>query len=68
MSHHLARSSSGYDRSIDAQAAAAWALDELVVIGSRGRSAVRGMFLGSVSQRLLRDSACPVASAHARTV
>jgi nucleotide-binding universal stress UspA family protein len=40
---------------------------QLVVIGTRGRSAVRGMLLGSVSQRLLRDSACPVAIVRTRT-
>jgi nucleotide-binding universal stress UspA family protein len=39
---------------------------QLVAVGSRGRSALRGMLLGSVSQRLLRDSACPVAVVHSR--
>jgi len=37
---------------------------QLLVVGSRGRGALRGMLLGSVSQHLLRHSACDVAVVH----
>lgn len=34
---------------------------DLVVMGSRGLGSVRGRLLGSVSQRVMRSAACPVA-------
>lgn len=34
---------------------------DLVVMGSRGMGSVRGRLLGSVSQRVMRSAACPVA-------
>jgi nucleotide-binding universal stress UspA family protein len=37
---------------------------QLLVVGSRGRGAVRGLLLGSVSQHLLRHSACSVVVVH----
>jgi nucleotide-binding universal stress UspA family protein len=39
---------------------------QLVVVGSRGRGAVRGLLLGSVSQHLLRHSPSTVAIVHDR--
>ena len=32
----------------------------LVVVGSRGRSGITGVLLGSVAQQLVRDALCPV--------
>jgi nucleotide-binding universal stress UspA family protein len=39
---------------------------QLLVVGTRGRGALRGMLLGSVSQHVLRHSACTVVIAHDR--
>lgn len=36
----------------------------LLVVGSRGHGAVRGLFLGSASRHALRHAACPVAIVH----
>ena len=41
---------------------------DLIVVGSRGRGAVTGALLGSVSQRLLREAARPVLVVRAATV
>ena len=43
------------DAVIDASADA-----ELVVVGSRGRGALKTLVLGSVSQQVLHHAACPV--------
>jgi nucleotide-binding universal stress UspA family protein len=40
------------------------ATTQLLVVGSRGRGALRGMLLGSVSQHLLRHATCDVAIVH----
>ncbi|MEV4702849.1 universal stress protein [Actinoplanes sp. NPDC049316] len=39
---------------------------QLVVVGSRGRGALRGMVLGSISQHLLHHAPCSVAVVHDR--
>ena len=44
-----------------AQASAA---AQLLVVGSRGHGAVAGLLLGSISQHMLRHSACTVAVVH----
>ncbi|MFI1996652.1 universal stress protein [Actinoplanes sp. NPDC020271] len=36
----------------------------MLVVGSRGHGAVRGMLLGAVSRQLLRHASCPVAIVH----
>jgi nucleotide-binding universal stress UspA family protein len=41
---------------------------QLLVVGTRGRGPVRGMLLGSVSQHVLRHSACTVAVVHDQNV
>jgi nucleotide-binding universal stress UspA family protein len=33
---------------------------EMIIMGSRGRSDLKGLFLGSVAHRVLQQAACPV--------
>jgi nucleotide-binding universal stress UspA family protein len=44
--------------------AAASVTAQLLVVGTRGRGALRGLLLGSISQHLLRHAACPVVVVH----
>jgi nucleotide-binding universal stress UspA family protein len=37
---------------------------QLLVVGTRGRGALRGLLLGSISQHMLRHAACPIAVIH----
>ncbi|GIF42814.1 universal stress protein [Actinoplanes xinjiangensis] len=55
------------DALVDRPAAAliaASAKAQLLVVGTRGLGAFRGLFLGSISQKMLRHASCPVAVVH----
>jgi len=39
---------------------------EMIVIGTHGRTGVKGMLLGSVASRVVSHAACPVMTVHGR--
>jgi nucleotide-binding universal stress UspA family protein len=51
----------GYDGSVSAAEAVAWAADDLIVVGASGHHGAGAFWLGSTPRRLVRHSPCPVA-------